>query len=398
MNILLIVDDYLPNSIKIAAKMMHELAVELIDHEHTVTVITPGYNLDSIIEVTTLDRVRVCRFRSGKIKNTSKLQRVINETLLSYRAWNALSDYFKKNPHDLIVYYSPSIFWGPLINKLKKLWGVPSYLILRDLFPQWVIDNGILRANSPIVKYFRFFERINYEAADKIGVQCPQNMSWLLENNDSSHQQIEVLYNWTKIPSTIIKNNSYRKELHLNNKVVFFYGGNIGHAQDMMNIMRLVINFRDKLNAHFVFVGDGDEVSLIHKVIQKEGLTNVTLLSPVPQESFVKMLSEFDIGLFSLHQGHKIDNFPGKLLGYMTQEKPILGSVNEGNDLKFLIESENAGLVSINPDDESFFKNALRLFNNEEMRISTGKNGRSLLKKIFLVDSAVEQITKVIKN
>ena len=31
---------------------------------------------------------------------------------------------------------------------------------------------------------------------------------------------------------------SHRKSLGLENKVVYFYGGNIGHAQDMLNIVR----------------------------------------------------------------------------------------------------------------------------------------------------------------
>ena len=41
MRICLIIDDYLPESIKIGAKMMHELAIELISQGHKVVVITP---------------------------------------------------------------------------------------------------------------------------------------------------------------------------------------------------------------------------------------------------------------------------------------------------------------------------------------------------------------------
>ncbi len=39
-------DDYLPNSTKVAAKMMHELAVKLKEKGHVITVITPGIGLD----------------------------------------------------------------------------------------------------------------------------------------------------------------------------------------------------------------------------------------------------------------------------------------------------------------------------------------------------------------
>ena len=149
MNICLIIDDYLPDSIKVGAKMMHELAVEFVSRGYTVTVITPAPSLLTRSEISVLDGVTVCRFKSGEIKNVSKVKRAINETLLSYYAWQAFKSYFKAHPQDLIVYYSPSIFWGSLVKRLKKLWNAKTYLIVRDFFPQWVIDNGMLSATSP---------------------------------------------------------------------------------------------------------------------------------------------------------------------------------------------------------------------------------------------------------
>ena len=178
MKICLIVDDYMPNSIKVAAKMMHELASEFIKQGHEVTVITPSPELHQKIEISALDGVSVCRFKSGEIKNVGKVKRAINETLLSFYAWKSFSSYLQENKHDIIVYYSPSIFWGGLVNKLKKIWDVPSYLILRDLFPQWAIDQKLIREGSMIEKYFRFFEKRNYAVADTIGLMSKNNLEW----------------------------------------------------------------------------------------------------------------------------------------------------------------------------------------------------------------------------
>lgn len=41
MKLALIIDDYLPNSTRVGAKMFHELAQEFIQRGHDVTVITP---------------------------------------------------------------------------------------------------------------------------------------------------------------------------------------------------------------------------------------------------------------------------------------------------------------------------------------------------------------------
>lgn len=393
MNICLIVDDYMPHSIKAAAKMMHELGVEFVRQGHTVSVITPDPKLSENFQLSVLDGVNVCRFRSGEIKNVSRVKRAINETLLSYHAWKSCKGYLKENPHDLIIYYSPTIFWGTMVRRLKKLWNASSYLILRDFFPQWVIDNGMLSANSPITKYFRFFERINYRAADTIGIQSPNNLE-LFAQTIQTRKTLEVLYNWASSETTAGVGDVYRKRFSLEDKTVFFYGGNIGHAQDMMNIVRLAKRLRDEPSAHFVLVGAGDEFELVRSAIDNEGLDNMTLLPSVSQKVYQEMLSEFDVGLFSLHRDHTTHNFPGKLLGYMANEKPILGSVNPGNDVRQVIEDAEAGFITINGDDEAFMHNALKLLKDDEGRKNMGQNARRLLHKTFSVEAAAGQILR----
>jgi glycosyltransferase involved in cell wall biosynthesis len=392
MKVLLIIDDYLPGSIKVGAKMMHELAVEFVARGDQVTVITPDHRVSNRPQMTALDGVTVCRFRSGEIKNVSKVKRAINETLLSYNAWQAYKKYFKNNRHDLIIYYSPSIFWGGLVMKLKKLWGAPSYLILRDFFPQWVIDNGILSARSPITKYFRFFEWLSYRAADTIAIQSPKNREWFAKTAQTG-KPLDVLYNWAANEPVSLSGSHYREAWGLKDKVVYFYGGNIGHAQDMMNIVRLAKNMRAEAKAHFVLVGEGDEVGLVRTSIQTEGLTNISLMPAVSQGEFKQMLAEFDIGLFTLHRDHTTHNFPGKLLGYMVQHMPILGSINSDNDLKPVIEDAGAGLITVNGDDEGLLNNALTLLHDEKSRIQMGENANKLLNEQFSVESAVDKIT-----
>ncbi|WP_020159418.1 glycosyltransferase family 4 protein [Methylobacter marinus] len=392
MKVLLIIDDYLPDSIKVGAKMMHELAVEFVARGNQVTVITPDHRIGKRAETTVLDGVTVCRFRSGEIKNVAKVKRAVNETLLSYNAWRAYKNHFNNNRHDLIVYYSPTIFWGSLVRKLKKNWGAPSYLILRDFFPQWVIDNGILSARSPITKYFRFFEWLNYQAADTIAIQSPGNKTWFARTTQTG-KPLEVLYNWAANEPVPSRGGHYREALGLKDKVVYFYGGNIGHAQDMMNIVRLAKNMRTETRAHFVLVGDGDEVGLVRSAMAREGLNNISLLPAVSQDEFKQMLAEFDVGLFTLHPGHSTHNFPGKLLGYMVQHMPILGSINPNNDLKPAIEEAGAGLITVNGDDEGLLNNALTLLHDETLRIQMGKNANRLLNEQFSVASAVDRIT-----
>jgi glycosyltransferase involved in cell wall biosynthesis len=391
MKILFIACDYLPGSTRIATTMRPELARELVSRGHLVTVVTPDPDAESAFRISEMDGVTIWGFHSGPILDASRTRRAINEALLSRNAWKALRCEFNKHPHDFILFNSPSIFWGSLVNRLKKLWGVPSFLILRDIFPQWAIDNGLISAYSPITLFFRLFEWLNYRAADTIALQSPEGLRWFRQHKAES-KHLEVVYNWAADDPALRGESRFRQELCLQDKVVFFYGGNIGVAQDMMNVLRLARRMLSEESAHFVLVGKGDEVELVKEAIGEYGLTNTTYLPPVLQDEFKRMLAEFDVGLFSLHRDHTTHNFPGKLLAYMVHAKPILGSINPGNDLRSVIDEAQAGLITINGDDEGLLSNALRLLYDPALRKRMGRNSEELLRKTFSVEAAANRI------
>lgn len=390
MRLALIIDDYLPHSTRVGAKMFHELALELQSLGHHITIITPDKDQLSRLCIDNLDGITVWRFKNGPIKDIKKIPRAINETLLSYNAWKAIKHLVNKDSFDGIIYYSPSIFWGRLVNNLKKKCHCPTYLILRDLFPQWIIDAGILKKDSFIEQYFRFFENYSYKQASVIGLMSQKNLDYFYQHEKNKNFKCEILRNWANASQPTVKSNNYipiRESLNLQNKTIFFYGGNIGHAQDMGNLMRLVKKMSSYPDAHFLFIGQGDEVELIKTLAKKWNLNNFSYLPSVNQEEFKLILKDVDIGLFSLASHHSAHNFPGKLLGYMANHIPILGSVNEGNDLQELVNKENAGFIHINGEDDDLFESAKKLYLDIELRKKCGNDAYNLLCEEFSVTS-----------
>jgi glycosyltransferase involved in cell wall biosynthesis len=407
MRILIIVDNYYPSS-KSGAKLIHDLGVEMHRQGNQVTILTPSERNISDLELTTEDGLLVARAKSGQLKGASKIRRALHEVYLSKTLWRKGRDFFRANPQDLIIFYSPSIFFGELVGQLKKLWACPAYLILRDIFPQWAVDAGVMR-KGVAYHFFRRREFAQYKVADVIGVQSPANLEYFAESGQDrgregagrltnatapsrSRYRLEVLYNWTSPTEAPKPSQTHRGRLGLQNKVVFFYGGNIGVAQDMDNILRLAARLRDEPRAHFLLVGEGSEVGRLRTVIQAQGLSNIQLLPAVGQKEYLEMLAEFDIGLMSLDRRLKTHNFPGKLLGYMSCAKPMLCSINPGNDLKVMVEQHEAGLCSVNGDDELFTANALSLARDELLRWRMGRNSRQLLERHFSVASVSAQI------
>ena len=390
MRILIIVVYYLPSPVS-CAKLIQDLANELYRQGHNVSIVTTDEHMSTDLQISDEEGVRVVRVRSGKIKTASMPVRMFNECILSRTIWHQGKQFFKDNPHDLIIYYSPTIFFGPLVKKLKKLYSCSSYLILRDIFPQWALDAGVIK-KGPLYGYFKWKERINYEAADYIGVESPGNLVYFSKKNLDKKYQLEVLYNWTALFEEKHVIYNYRDQLGLQNKVVFFYGGNIGVAQDMDNIIRLAIHLRNEPEAYFLLVGDGSEVSRLKFIINREGLTNISIHPPVDQKQYQSMLDEFDVGLITLNRNLKTYNFPGKMLGYMQHSMPILASINPDNDLRALLDRHQVGLASINGDDEALCQNALRILKDKFLRRQNGLNGHKLLEEMFSVSQAERQI------
>jgi glycosyltransferase involved in cell wall biosynthesis len=166
----------------------------------------------------------------------------------------------------------------------------------------------------------------------------------------------------------------------------------------MINLVQLAKQFKDNPKIHFLFVGKGDEVELIKEEKEKHTLNNITYLPSVDQETYFKMLNEFDIGLFSLHPDHKTHNFPGKLLGYMAYSKPILGCVNPGNDLKEIVNLAKAGIVAESGNEKELYEAAKSLIESENLRNEMGLKGRQLIAKHLSVENACSQIAKTFKQ
>lgn len=395
MKIALFPDDYLPDSTLVHAKMFHELALELKRLGHEPVIITPSHGKQTKrLQVDYLDGVEIWRFRNPPMRGQGKVKRVISETLLSLNAFLAIKNAKDISSFELCVNYSPTIFFGPLMHWFKRKAKTFNYLVLRDMFPQWVIDEGLISAKSPIASYFHFFEKLNYNASDCIGLMSPANVDYF-RTLHSEYNNLQVLRNWADINPVSFSSQliDIRKVYDLNDKVIFFYGGNIGHAQDMRNLLRLVKSMAPYSNAHFLFIGQGDEFELVKQAIAVENLHNLTLLPSINQDAYKEVLTQVDVGLFSLAKTHKAHNFPGKLLGYMLQSLPILGSVNPGNDVIDFINGQGAGWAYINGEDEALLTAAINLLKDKVLRVEMGMRGYDVLTANFSVKTAAQQIT-----
>lgn len=233
---------------------------------------------------------------------------------------------------------------------------------------------------------------LHYHTADIIGVESVGNLDYFAKDACLRDYRCEVLYSWAEEQQPMSVQTDYRLRLGLAGKVVFFYGGNIGLAQDMDNLIRLADSLRHYENIHFILVGEGSEVSRLKEEIYARGLRNIAILPSVSQENYLNMISEFDVGVISLDRRLTSHNIPGKLFGYMNCRIPVLASLNPGNDLATILNTSGAGIACNNGDDKCLQSAALKLANNRQLRLCMGSKSRELLKSRFSVAAAANQI------
>ena len=145
MRLLVIVDTYVPARIS-GALQMRDLVREMLAQGHRPAVVVPAPELDSPWRLEDVDGVEVLRVRTLQAKDVNKVQRALAEWRLPYALLRGL----RRSPlagtrWDGLVWYSPTIFLGPMVRALKRECGCRGYLILRDLFPDWAVDAGMMR-------------------------------------------------------------------------------------------------------------------------------------------------------------------------------------------------------------------------------------------------------------
>ena len=142
MRIALIADTFPPLRTS-GAVQLRDLSREFIRQGHELTVLLPSSELGKPFCIEILDGVEVLRLRAPKTKDINYVRRTISEFFMPY----AMRRNFRKSPlarskWDGVVWYSPSIFLGPLANSMKISSRCRSYLIVRDIFPEWAVDLG----------------------------------------------------------------------------------------------------------------------------------------------------------------------------------------------------------------------------------------------------------------
>jgi len=374
---------------------MQDLAQEFLDQGHDPVVLAPMQGPGPLWVEEKVRGVRVLRLRAWNTKGNSYLGRTLAELALSVGMLRGLwISPLRKVSWDGLVWYSPSVFLGPFIWWLKSRSRCQVYVILRDIFPEWLVELGVLR-KGPVYYFFKLIAHLQYMLADCIGVQSPSNQEHLSHWSRRTGKRLEVLQNWLA-PAPDIGSSISVANSPLAGRIILVYVGTMGVAQGAEIFVDLAKYLRHRDDLGFLFVGKGAAVPKLVDRSREYGLENTLFHAEINSEEIPGLLSQCAVGLLALDPRHRTHHIPGKFLTYVQAGLPVLARVNHGTDLVNVIENEGVGIAYTGESVRTLGTLTEDLVDNAEAWEEMSKHGKGLARRVFSPTTACEQILEAL--
>jgi glycosyltransferase involved in cell wall biosynthesis len=397
MRVALIADTFPPLRTS-GAVQLRDLSREFLNQGHEITVILPSAEIEHSWLLEDIEGVRVLRLRSPKTKEVNYIRRTFAEFFMPFfMRRNLHKSPLAKEQWDGVVWYSPSIFHGPLVRAIKHASSCKSYLIIRDIFPQWAADMGLMGSRGFIYHFFNMVARYQYSVADIIGVQTPGNLNYFKNWVIGGNRQLEVLQNWLFDSPTGECSISLPKTI-LAGRKIFVYAGNMGVAQGVGAFLELAELLKERLDVGFLFVGRGSDAAKLAEDARLRGLSNVLFYDEIHSDEIPALYAQCSVGLVALDPKHRSHNIPGKFLTYMQAGLPVLARINSDNDLVEIIKKNNVGQVIVDRERHSLVTQASELLDFLEVDCNVKDRCRNLYLELFSPEMAVKQIVYALED
>jgi len=284
---------------------------------------------------------------------------------------------------DLIMGTSPSLFQATSAAFVALLRRKPFLLEIRDLWPDFAIDMGILNSRFLIIMARRV-ESFIYWRADHILVNSPAYVEYML-NRGINREKVSLIPNGVD-PAMFDaqgEGTCIRKEFGLEDCFVVTYAGAIGRANDIPTIVRAAerLTFSDP-KIRFLIVGGGKVQDEIRQLIAVKNLSNVLMAGTRPKSEMSQILAASDVCVATLLNIPMFKTvYPNKIFDYMAAGKPIALGID--GVIREVVEKSECGLFFKPGDDQQLAETIMWMKKEFDEAKKMGIRGRHYVAKHF---------------
>ena len=283
---------------------------------------------------------------------------------------------------DVVMGTSPPIFQAVSAWLIALVRRRPLLLEIRDLWPTFAIDLGVLR-NRALIRLSRWLERLLYARAAHLLVNSPAYRDYLISKGVPP-DKITLIANGVNAEmfTPDAKGERVREALGLTDKFVVTYAGALGMANDIETILRAAARLVEHSAIHFLLVGDGKERARLEACARELNVTNVTFAGARAKVEMPEFLAASDACVATLKDIAMFrTTYPNKVFDYMAAARPTVLAID--GVIRRVVETARAGVFVPPGDDRALADTVLTLSADRERAAEMGRNARAYVVEHF---------------
>lgn len=340
--------------------------------------------------------VHIHRIHLKNLDKNNFFKRTIRMLWTSILLWNKTFRSVRKGDTLLAVTNPAFLLLGlPLIKRVKHI----SYVLLvHDIFPENLAAIGKIKKHSLLFKCLKYFFDKAYAKAD-ICISIGRDMSEIIRGKISHPERIRFIPNWADnrevFPLAKEETCMYRN-LGIQNKFVFQFAGNLGHAQGIDNILE-AIGLLNNPHLHFAFIGGGAKYDTIAAFIKNHPDAPVSLTGFQNRSDQNDFLNACDVALVTLSDGMFGLGVPSKSYNIMAAGKPILLIADSRSEIALTVKEHTLGWV-VEPHNPEALKEAFeKIYREQDVLASLRNNVRTVAETLFAKENILARYGEILK-
>ncbi|MFC3626417.1 glycosyltransferase family 4 protein [Vogesella amnigena] len=378
------------------------LAREWVKAGHEVHMLAADYShlrqhnpqLSSNYADQDIDGIRYTWCRTPRYEGNG-LKRVINIFRFLGRVMGLSGRYLKQWRPDVVIASSTYPLDTIPAAFIAGKTGAKLVYEVHDLWPLTPVEVGGMSPKHPFIRLLQWAEDFGYRKADSVVSMLPCAKDYMLAHGMAPEKYVVIpngvdVGEWQGASEPLPAEHRMRlAELKADKRFIVGYAGGHGLANALDFLLQAASQLQQDAaqNLHIVLVGDGPDKAELVSQAQALGLINVTFLPSIPKRAVPAFLAECD-ALYIGWRKLPIYRFginPNKLFDYMMAGKPVVHSVEAGNDM---VAEAGAG-ISVGAEDPAAIADALRrmaaLTANERGRMGAAGKAYVLAKHDYAV-------------
>jgi glycosyltransferase involved in cell wall biosynthesis len=383
------------------AARVHEFARAWVKAQHQVDVITnfPNHPVGRIPReyrgrlwsTEWIDGIRVLRCWLYAVPNTGVGRRGLDH--LSFMLTAVLFGMPRLRNVDVVIASSPTLFSALSAWLMARVKRVPFVLEVRDLWPEAIVDLGLMRRGSVSVRLLQGLAGFLYRQAARV-VVVTNAFADRLAAQGVPRSKLTVIPNGadTRLFAPGQDGQAVRNRLGLDGRFVVAYVGSHGLSHGLGAVLDAAAA---RPEVTFLLVGDGADRERLLEERDRRELRNVIMRPSVSKSEVPAMYAAADACLVPLRDVPIFETFvPSKLFEVLAAGRPVIGAVRgEARD----ILNRSGGALVVDPERGDQLAQAIdRLQSDAALRADLASHGRAFAQQEYDRDVLAKRYLEVL--